>query len=43
MNLGLMVSGRAVVFGRVMVRFRLFASDMYIKDPQGQFVLKKES
>jgi hypothetical protein len=33
----------AVVFGWVMVRFRLFASDMYIKDPQGQFVLKKES
>ena len=31
------------IFGRVMVRFRLFASDLYIKDPQGQSVLKKES
>ncbi len=33
----------AVTFGRVMVRFRLFASELYIKVPQGKFVLKKES
>ena len=33
----------ALTFGRGVVRFRLFASDLYIKDPQGLFVLKKES
>ena len=32
-----------MVFGPVMVRFRLFASDLYIKDLHGQSVLKKES
>ena len=43
LNSWLRSSARIMIFGCVMVRFRLFASDLYIKDPQGQFVLKKES